>query len=431
MNRFICAASILLTGLLLTCVKTHAQFTAENIKTGFVLQAQRDNLKKNLYNYTIQQSFALPLNKETEYRYQSACWAITQFMVYNDLVRSGFFKMINAYQDSLETETRRAFLEAMYAVRPSGFMPMMMKIAREEKHPKLMAMAMAWVVREDPATLPQMKAQVTEKISQDPSNMILAALQYYLDQYGKLDMVPSIHDLFAHQSIHGSKIVYSFQNRNRDYPGIAIIQKNDGSFEREEDGKLSAFGQLARSASGLPYFITNGNTPQGIYAITGTGNSGNNFIGPTPNIQLAMPFEYYWKDFFSPETDTTQPEMAYNDLLPDSWKNFPAVHESIKAGQIGRTEIIAHGTTIDPEFFKSKSFYPFTPTLGCLCSKEIWDPSSGKLKESEQLKLVNAYIRTPERKGYLIVIDYFNHKRALTRADIEPFINSFEQKYKR
>lgn len=426
MNRFICVVLFLLA-----VADVRAQYSTEQIKTGFVMQAQRDNLKKNLYNYTIQQSFALPLNKETEYRYQSAYWAITQFMVYNDIVRSGFFKMINAYHDSLETETRRAFLEAMYAVKPPGFLPMMTKIARAEKHPKLMAMATIWVIREDPTSLPEMKSLVSERIRLDTANMILLALQQFLDQYGKLEMVPSIHDLFAHQFTHGTKVVYSFQNRNRDYPGIALIQKNDGSFEREADGQLSVFGQLARSASGLPYFITNGNTPQGIYAITGTGTSGNNFIGPTPNLQLAMPFEYYWKDFFLTESDSLQPETAYRDLLPDSWKNFSAVHESFKAGQIGRTEIIAHGTTIDPEFFSSRSFYPFTPTLGCLCSKEIWDPASGKLKESEQLKLVNGYIRTPEKKGYLIVIDYFNQKRALTRADIEPFVNSFEQKYKR
>jgi hypothetical protein len=426
MNRFVCVALFLLT-----VADVRAQYSPEHIKSGFVMQTHRDNLRKNLYNYTIQQSFALPLNKETEYRYQSACWAITQFMVYNDIVRSGFFKMINAYHDSLETETRRAFLEAMYAVKPTGFLPKMANIARIEKHPKLMAMATIWVVREDPSSLPEMKLLVSERIRLDTANMILSALQLFLDQYGRLEMVPSIHDLFAHQFTHGAKVVYSFQNRNRDYPGIAVIQKNDGSFEREADGQLSGFGQLARSASGLPYFITNGNTPQGIYAVTGTGTSGNNFIGPTPNLQLAMPFEYYWKDFFLPGSDSLQPESAYQDLLPDSWKHFSPVQESFKAGKIGRTEIIAHGTTIDPEFFSSKSFYPFTPTLGCLCSKEIWDPASGKLKESEQLKLVNGYIRTPEKKGYLIVIDYFNQKRALTRADIEPFVNSFEQKYKR
>ncbi len=426
MNRCFCAALFFLCSLHL-----QAQFAGEAIKSGFVLQAQRDNLKKNLYNYTIQQSFALPLNQETEYRYQSAFWAITQFMVYNDLVKSGFYKLTNAYHDSLEVETRRAFLEAMYAVKPAGFLPAMTKIAREEKHPKLFAMALVWVIREDPTLLPEMKARLAEKLNADTANRILNALKYHLDQYGKLEMVPSIHDLFSHQLTHGQKIVYSFQNRNRDFPGMAIIQKSDGSFEREANGHLSGFGQLARSASGLPYFITNGNTPQGIYTITGTGSSGNKFIGPTPKLQLSMPFEYYWKDFFLREADTIRPDLAYDALLPESWKYFNGIHESFKAGEIGRTEIIAHGTTIDPEFFSTKSFYPFTPTLGCLCSKEIWDANSGKLKESEQLKLVNAFVKTPETKGYLIVIDYFNVKRALTAADLEPFVNSYEQKYKR
>lgn len=426
MNRFFCTLL-----MILSCAGLRAQYSAETIKSTFVLQAQRDNLKKNLYNYTIQQSFALPLNKETEYRYQSACWAITQFMVYNDIVRSGFYKLIRAYHDTLETETRRSFLEAIYAVKPSGFLPSIVNIAKTEKHPKLMAMAMVWVVREDPSMLPQMQARLQDQLLKDTANLILLSLNSYLDRYGKPVQIPPIQDLFDHQSTHGNKIVYSFQNRNRDYPGIAIIQKPDGSFEREADGRISSYGQLARSGSGLPYFLTNGNTPQGIYAITGTGSSGNNMIGPTPNLQMAMPHEYYWKDFILPGSDSTLPLMAYADLLPDSWTNYPPMQESFTAGKIGRTEIIAHGTTIDPEFFVNRSFYPYTPTLGCLCSKEIWDSSTGRLKESEQLKLVNAFTRTPEKNGYLIVVDYFDLKRPLSRQDIEPLVNAFEQKHKR
>jgi hypothetical protein len=118
-------------------------------------------------------------------------------------------------------------------------------------------------------------------------------------------------------------------------------------------------------------------------------------------------------------------------LLPESWKNFRAVHESFRAGAIGRTEIIAHGTTIDPDYFKDKPYYPYSPTLGCLCSAEIWDSSRGTIKDSEQLRLVNGFVRSPGTTGYLIVIDYFNQKRALSLADIEPFVTSFEQKYKR
>ena len=406
-------------------------FPVESIKSSFVLQAQRDNLKKNLYNYTIQQSFALPLNKETEYRYQSAFWAISQFLVFNDLVRSGFNNTIAAYHDSLELETRRSFLEAMYAVAPASYLGGMKKIMVEEKHPKLQAMIMIWVMRADPSSIKMIQQMVQEQYLADSSNKIISAMKLYVDHYRKLEMVPSIHDLFAHQQTHGQKIVYSFQNRDRDYPGIAVIQNNEGRFERDEQGKLLAFGQLARSGSGLPYFITNGNTPQGIYSITGTGSSGNNFIGPTPNLQMLMPFEYYWADFFHHDADTTDPLLAYDALLPLSWKNFSAVHESYRAGAIGRTEIIAHGTTIDPEYFKGKPYYPYSPTLGCLCSAEIWDSTTGMIRESEQLKLVNGFMKTPGTSGYLIVIDYFSQKRPLTAADIEPFVTSFEQKYKR
>jgi hypothetical protein len=146
---------------------------------------------------------------------------------------------------------------------------------------------------------------------------------------------------------------------------------------------------------------------------------------------MLMPFEYYWADFFHHDADTTDPLQAYDALLPTSWKNFAGVHESFRAGAIGRTEIIAHGTTIDPEFFKGKSYYPYSPTLGCLCSAEIWDSSTGTIKDSEQLKLVNGFMRSPGTTGYLIVIDYFSQQRAMTAADIEPFITSFEKKYKR
>jgi hypothetical protein len=406
-------------------------FPVESIKSSFVLQAPRDNLKKNLYNYTIQQSFALPLNKETEYRYQSAFWAISQFLVFNDLVRTGFNKTLAAYHDSLDLETRRSFLEAMYAVAPASYLGGMKRIMIEEKHPKLQAMIMIWVMRADPASIPLIQQMVQEQNLADSTNKIISAMKLYVDNYGKPEMVPSIHDLFAHQQTHGQKIVYSFQNRNRDYPGIAVIQNSEGRFERDEQGKLLAFGQLARSGSGLPYFITNGNTPQGIYSITGTGSSSNNFIGPTPNLQMLLPFEYYWADFFHQDADTTDPLSAYDALLPVSWKNFRSVHESFRAGAIGRTEIIAHGTTIDPEYFKGKPYYPYSPTLGCLCSAEIWDTSTGTIRDSEQLKLVNGFMRSPGTTGYLIVIDYFSLKRALTSADIEPFVTSFELKYKR
>jgi hypothetical protein len=240
--------------------------------------------------------------------------------------------------------------------------------------------------------------------------------------------------LFAGQRRIGQKVIYSFQRWDRDYPGLAIVQNADGRFVRDGQGRLQVFEQLARSGPDLPYFITNGSTPQGIYSIQGTDVSRTNFIGPTPNLQLLLPFEGSWAHYFQQSQDSTEipgrtetpgqalaPGQAdeasaggapgidslrlYRELLPPEWREYTPMMEAWTAGRIGRTEIIAHGTTIDPEYFKDKPFYPLTPTMGCLCAKELWNPTSGHLLVSEQFNLVSAFLATPGRKGYLYVID--------------------------
>ena len=412
--------------LLLCSSVTHAQFPLSGIRSSYVLQAQREKIKTGLHLVTIYQSFSLPLNKETEYRYQSAFWAISQFQLYNDTVASGFRKVANAYNDSLDYETRRSFLEAIYAVKPTGLNAQMNSIGKKEKDPKLFAMAQLWLFAMNPPLREKIITTVEKRYQQDPLNDILEELTSYLKEYSAKKEYPPIQDLFAFQSNLRQKTVYSFQQWNRDYPGIAVIQLEDGRFARNADGKLITIQQLARSGSSLPYFITNGNTPQGIFRISGLDTSSNNIIGPTPNLQMIMPNEMYWKDFFIEPTDTLLPLNAYQELLPSSWKDYFPMYESFQAGKIGRTEIIAHGTTLDPDFFSGKPFYPISPTLGCLCAKEIWDPATGQLKESEQLRLVNAFLQTPGKEGYIFVINYFNKSRPLIAADIEPIVHEFE-----
>src|SRR5262249_2771248 len=100
---------------------------------------------------------------------------------------------------------------------------------------------------------------------------------------------------------------------------------------------------------------------------------------------------------------------------------------SFYAGRIGRNAIIAHGTTIDPEYFKDQPYYPLTPTNGCLCAKELWNISNGRLLVSEQFNLVSAYNATPGSKGYLYVIDVDNQQKAITREEVELWVRSFEK----
>jgi hypothetical protein len=115
--------------------------------------------------------------------------------------------------------------------------------------------------------------------------------------------------------------------------------------------------------------------------------------------------------------------------------------EAWSAGHIGRTAIIAHGTTIDPEYYRGRPFYPLTPTMGCLCAKELWNVTSGHLLVSEQNNLVNAFLSTPEigrtpksggrRRsdgGFLVVVDVDDRREAVSRAEVEGWVRAFESK---
>jgi hypothetical protein len=405
-----------------------AQFLPEDIESTFVLQQERQKLKAGLYDRTIRQSFSLTPDSSTEYRYQSAFWAIAQFMVIDSMVLEGFRKTIIAYP-KLENETRRSFLEALYTLNLKNFQGDVAQILQMEKNPKIFSMAGLFLYRNNPGYKFRILHTMEESFPTYSTNTILVALKNYLDNNKEQiqKSIPDLKILFAAQKKKGMKSIYSFQRWNRDYPGLAIIQEADGTFARDNDGKLIVIRQLARAGSNLPFFITNGNTPQGIFSIRGIDTSHNNFIGPTPNIQLVMPFESHWRVFFQQPADSTNPLLSYTQLLPENWQSYSPMQEAFIAGKAGRTEIIAHGTTIDPAYFIDQPYFPISPTLGCLCAREIWNPLTGKLGESEQLKLINTFLRSPGDKGYLFVINLDNQQKSVSPAEIEKIIDSFEK----
>jgi hypothetical protein len=405
-----------------------AQFLPETIQSSFTLQSERQKLKQSLYQRTIRQSFSVPPDSATEHRYQSAFWAISQFMVADSSVMEGFRKTIEAYP-TLENETRRSFLEALYTINPNQFQADVAHILKSETHPKIFSMAAVFLFRNDPEYKDDILRTMEKTFPDHPANTILSALKNHLADFNEQvhRPVPDLAMLFAAQQKKGIKTIYAFQRWNRDYTGLAIIQDADGKFARDERSRLIAVRQLARAGSNLPYFITNGNTPQGIFSIQGIDTSHNNFIGPTPNLQMTMPFEGYWLKYFQQPADSSNPLLSYTNLMPASWKSYPPMFEAFNAGKAGRTEIIAHGTTIDPDFFSDKLFYPISPTLGCLCAEELWNANTGKLALSEQLKLVNTFLRSPGNKGYLMVINLDNQQKAVSETELEKIVAQFEK----
>lgn len=452
---------------ILRCSRLQAQWVKSFIKTDAVLAKKRQSFDAYLRYGAVDAVFAEPLDSNSEFSYESACLTISQFQLQSPVVEQGLRKMLTAY-DSLEYNTRRALLQAIYGVYPGTFIPEVQTLLQRETVPKLFAMQAVYISTGnwDISETMQLKQLIKTRFPGSDTLPLLNELQRYLvfEHAYRQQPTPPLKDLFNQQKKLKQKVVYSFQRWNRDYPGMAVIQNADGSFIRDSSGHLLVFRQLARASSNLPYFITNGNTPQGIYSIQGIAVSHNRLIGPTPNIQLVMPFELerqqardsaaraariaagdtlrrdrtgrvlppdtttiwkpsYWHNGYD---SSRNPLDNYLNLLPQSWRNYQPMTEAFYAGQVGRSEIIAHGTTIDPAYFKSKLYYPLTPTEGCLCAMEIWNETEGTLQYSDQFDLVNTFLSSPGNKGYLIVINLDDKEAPVTKEELEQKINSIK-----
>ena len=410
-----------LTGLAQT---NYQETVAEN-----TLKENREKLRIELIENTINRNFEQPISKENEHLFESACNAIIQFQLSGPKIIQGLDKMFLKYF-ILSDETKLSLLEAAYSLYPKEYRNTISSIMSFEKNPKLFSVCVLYMYRLNPT--PQNAENLNDLILKrfsDASNVeILAELEKHLEYYDlfKKDNIPPIKELFQYQQVLRTKIVYSFQRWNRDYPGMAIIQNEDGSFVRDSTGKLLVIQQLARAGSNLPYFITNGNTPQGIFSIQGSEISKLPFIGPTPNLQLQMPLEDSLANFFHSGYDSSLNRLEqYKNLMPTSWRIYDPMMESFAAGKIGRTEIIAHGTTISSSYFQGKPYFPISPSQGCLTAKEIWNESTGKLASSDQLKLYKAFFSTPGNKGYLMVINLNNRTEPVTRQEIEKLVENF------
>ncbi len=129
-------------------------------------------------------------------------------------------------------------------------------------------------------------------------------------------------------------------------------------------------------------------------------------------------------DLFNNDVD------SFKNLLPDSFRNYAPLFGSYYAGMAGRTEIIAHGTTVDTKYYKAKKYFPYTPTAGCLATIELWNENNGSLQKSNQYLLTPALQKVGGAKGYLIVIEIdensmegYNPNKQVEFADLKKYIS--------
>lgn len=388
------------------------------------LKANRDKEFANIQK-AIVKKLSVPLSDSTEQIWEDAFYYMELIGYKEDWA---FTKIKSAF-DSINSRTKdfqTSLLELCYANYPTQFAEEVTTLRNETVNAKVFAMSLEYLYQLDKTNFTSLYLVGMMRVpaigmidSSKNSKYIFDALENSSHKVTDKDFSKKVKAIFKKKYLLSNTVLYSIQRKNRNYPGIVIIKDKCGNYVKDETGNIFSVPQLARSITNMPGYISNGNTPQGIFRMYGFDVSRSNVIGPTENIQLTMPFEasiqHFLKD--SSITDTIWTKDFYKKLLPTSLQKYSALYESFYAGACGRTEIIAHGTTVNPEFYKDQPYYPLTPTAGCLTTKEIWN-SAGKLAETNQQKLVNAIKTAGGADGYCIVIEIDDQQKPVTIEEV-------------
>ncbi len=396
------------------------------------LKANQDKLYRNLVQNTINKNLSKELKDSTEDNWQDAFQAMEVLQYKTKWIDS----KINAAGEYLTSGTlsfQRAFLELIYTHYPAKkFRQPVQQLFIQVTDAKIFAMCAVYLLKSDSTkeNINFIAVKTKMRLQEEPANPILLELQQYIAGFNQPVNSPDISPFFQKNYLTGNVLLISLQRKNRDYPGLVMVRDAAGNFIIDSSGNYFAVPQLARSVGNLPPFLTNGNTPQGIMRMDKFDVSVSSFIGPTPNLQLSLPFEKKAFHFFQSqdETDTLWDIERYKKLLPEKLRTYAPLQQTWYAGMAGRTEIIAHGSTVNPRYYLHQPFYPLTPTQGCLATTELWSAENGKRITSDQQKLVSAVLKAGGANGYAIVIEINDEQKPVSFDDILPFINGSSQK---
>ncbi|MEJ7586647.1 MAG: hypothetical protein WKI04_03690 [Ferruginibacter sp.] len=385
------------------------------------IKENRDKVYRNILQNSITKNISLTLNTETEENWTDAFGAIELLHYRSPWIDS----RISIAFDSLEkrgTDFQRSLLELAFSGYPGLFKQQVTALLNSTGSAKIFAMCAEYLQlnKIDLFAGINLANKKNQLARDEKGEAITHQLIYRIQNQAPQSNSIAISAVLTADFLKHRVILYSFQRKNRNYPGLAVIRDSAGNFVKDANGTIFSIPQLARSISNLPGYLTNGNTPQGIFRMYGFDTSKSYFIGPTTNIQLTLPFETSLRHFFNDSTitDSTWTEDWYRKLLPAVLKNYQPLFESFYAGKAGRTEIIAHGTTVNPESYHDEIFYPQTPTMGCLCTKEIWSGVDGRRLESDQQKLAAALNEGGGPDGYCVVVELDDAQRPVTLNEI-------------
>jgi hypothetical protein len=400
---------LLLFCLLHICLHAYTQTSFP-----FASTATRKQHNERLRDSVILERLKKYSDHVNEEQLKGAFWAM-ELMLYKNKFAEEKIRTIWQKADSYSESFQKSLLELSYTLYPTEFSKQIKQLLQTTSSSAVFVRASEYLLR-----IPDQNQLIAKQLKRfDSRDPLINVLEERINRKKTFLSKEQLQKIFSADFLPGETIIYSIQRANRNYTGLVLIRSADGKFVKEK-GKHFSVSQLARAITNYPFYITNGNTPQGIYKWTGFDSSGNNYIGPTTNLQTVMPFEVSTNIFFPGKKVEWNKEL-YASLIPTTLQNHKGLYESFYAGQIGRSEIIMHGTTIDPSYYKGKSYYPNTPSMGCLCSFEKWS-AEGRLIKSNQSDIVKTLKQLNAQSGFVVVIELNNKPAPVTIKEVVQYL---------
>jgi hypothetical protein len=328
--------------------------------------------------------------------------------------------------DSLNTfppDLQRRTLQAAFTLYPGEFQNGLLSFATTTDDVKLFAIAINNILisNNDYSTFENLTKEKFAKKLDHP--IIFSLLENIRMKVENNRVLPPISDLLNFAKDTAVFRMFMFVRQSRDYSGTIVFRKQNGEFLKDSSGKLVTLPYFARSITNMPGYLTNGNSPQGIFALNSAYYSAAKLIGPTPRIRIFMPSETDNATFYNSRQNLSSANglELYKSLLPASWQNYFPIFESYYAGKAGRNDIVMHGTTVDQRYYLNEVYYPNVPTHGCLSGIERWN-DEGYLIFSNQQRLLDIYASLGSPRGFLYLIELDDQKKNVTPVEIEKLL---------
>jgi len=207
--------------------------------------------------------------------------------------------------------------------------------------------------------------------------------------------------------------LFMFCRNNRLYPCLMVMKDVHGEAVRNEDGTLWTQESLASSARGLPSYVRNGNTAEGIYTMDSV----------MPHADQTISFGKFRRVIlnFVPKSAN---EKHIKSLIPESSHKASWWQPSAVARDAGRNLFRIHGTgkiNKDP----ATPYFPFMRTSGCVAQKEnTYDGVTYKDQRHlldtmmKALELTPIYSNEVQIKGVLYVMELDDAQAPVTIDDL-------------